>query len=126
MWQSWQPCRFPSGKRQGCQVTGVGILRSWQPSSGLQQWRHLHLGGPRDPCYMSDATDSSAGPRHRPVLADEVLALLAPAAGETWVDGTLGGGGHCRLIAYRVGPTGRVIGLDRDPAMLELDRKSVV
>jgi 16S rRNA (cytosine1402-N4)-methyltransferase len=38
------------------------------------------------------------------------------------VDCTVGGGGHTRLIAERVGPGGRVIGLDQDPAMLELAR----
>ena len=60
--------------------------------------------------------------RHQPVLAAELLRLLAPATGETWVDCTTGGGGHTRLIAERVGPNGRVLALDRDPAMLELAR----
>jgi 16S rRNA (cytosine1402-N4)-methyltransferase len=62
------------------------------------------------------------GPRHVPVLPAEVLALLAPAAGETWVDATVGAGGHARLLAERLGPTGRLIGLDRDEAMLTLAR----
>ena len=52
--------------------------------------------------------------QHVPVLAEETLAWLRPAAGQIFVDGTLGGGGHARLIAEIVGPTGRVIGLDRD------------
>ncbi len=51
---------------------------------------------------------------HVPVLANEVLAALDPQAGQTVVDGTLGGGGHARLLARCVGPTGSVIGLDRD------------
>jgi 16S rRNA (cytosine1402-N4)-methyltransferase len=55
-----------------------------------------------------------------PVLAREVTDLLDPKPGEVWVDATVGAGGHTRLIAERVGPTGRVIGLDQDPAMLEL------
>src|SRR5262249_11692521 len=62
----------------------------------------------------------SAEPRHIPVLAAEVLELLAPAAGQTLVDATVGGGGHARLLAERVAPTGRLIGLDQDPAMLAL------
>jgi 16S rRNA (cytosine1402-N4)-methyltransferase len=57
--------------------------------------------------------------RHLPVLPRETLDLLDPKPGETWVDATTGAGGHTRLIAVRVGPTGRVIGLDQDPTMLE-------
>jgi 16S rRNA (cytosine1402-N4)-methyltransferase len=61
-----------------------------------------------------------AGPtQHVPVLALEVLEWLRPAAGQTFVDGTLGGGGHARLLAEAVGPSGLVIGLDRDPAAIE-------
>jgi 16S rRNA (cytosine1402-N4)-methyltransferase len=59
-------------------------------------------------------------PRHLPVLPAEALALLAPAAGELWVDATAGLGGHTRLLAERVGPTGKVIALDQDAAMLAL------
>jgi 16S rRNA (cytosine1402-N4)-methyltransferase len=55
---------------------------------------------------------------HVPVLAAEVLDWLNPQPGQTVVDGTLGGGGHTRLLAERVGSTGRVIALDRDPAAL--------
>jgi 16S rRNA (cytosine1402-N4)-methyltransferase len=58
--------------------------------------------------------------QHRPVLAEEMMAWLRPSAGQTLVDGTLGGGGHCRLLAQAVGPTGLVIGLDRDPAAVAL------
>jgi 16S rRNA (cytosine1402-N4)-methyltransferase len=60
--------------------------------------------------------------RHVPVLADELLRLLDPKPGETWVDCTAGGGGHARLIAERVAPGGRVVGLDQDPAMLKRAR----
>jgi len=52
---------------------------------------------------------------HIPVLTAEVLAALDPRPGEVFVDGTLGGGGHTRLLAERVGPTGCVIALDQDP-----------
>ncbi len=61
-------------------------------------------------------------PVHASVLPVEVLALLDPKPGETWIDCTTGGGGHTRLIAERVGPAGRVIGLDQDPTMLALAR----
>jgi 16S rRNA (cytosine1402-N4)-methyltransferase len=56
-------------------------------------------------------------------LPAEVLDVLAPAPGATFVDATVGAGGHARLLAERLGPRGRLIGLDRDEAMLELARK---
>lgn len=57
-------------------------------------------------------------PQHVPVLLDEVLEALQPQPGQVIVDGTLGGGGHTRALAERVGPKGLVIALDRDPAAL--------
>jgi 16S rRNA (cytosine1402-N4)-methyltransferase len=59
---------------------------------------------------------TSALSQHVPVLAEEVITWLRPSTGQTLVDGTLGGGGHTRLLAEAVGPGGRVIALDRDPA----------
>jgi 16S rRNA (cytosine1402-N4)-methyltransferase len=53
------------------------------------------------------------------VLPRETIELLDPRPGETWVDATVGGGGHTQLVAERVGSAGRVIGLDQDPGMLE-------
>ena len=59
---------------------------------------------------------------HIPVLADEILDWLAPnalpqvhEAAPVFVDGTLGGGGHTRLLAAVAGAEGRVLGVDRDP-----------
>jgi 16S rRNA (cytosine1402-N4)-methyltransferase len=60
--------------------------------------------------------------RHIPVLPAEVLHWIDPQPGQIVVDCTLGGGGHARLIAERISPGGRVIGLDQDPAMLDLAR----
>jgi 16S rRNA (cytosine1402-N4)-methyltransferase len=56
---------------------------------------------------------------HVPVLAGELIDLTAPAAGETAVDCTFGAGGHARLMADRIGPTGTLICIDRDPAAEE-------
>lgn len=56
--------------------------------------------------------------RHVPVLLEEVRAILRPASGETYVDGTLGGAGHARAIAPALGADGLVIGIDHDPAAL--------
>jgi len=68
----------------------------------------------------------SPGPHHISVMRREVLELLAPAAEQIVVDATIGGGGHARLIAETLGPTGRLIGLDQDPAMLELARSVLI
>ena len=57
---------------------------------------------------------------HVSVLPAETLALLAPRPGEVFVDCTAGLGGHTHAIAQAVGPTGRVIALDQDAAMLAL------
>src|SRR5262245_34752046 len=53
---------------------------------------------------------------HTPVLAAEAIAALALREDGTYVDGTFGRGGHSRLILERLGPRGRLIALDRDPA----------
>ncbi|HEY5427624.1 MAG TPA: 16S rRNA (cytosine(1402)-N(4))-methyltransferase RsmH [Solirubrobacteraceae bacterium] len=52
---------------------------------------------------------------HTPVLAGELIDLVDPRPGEIAVDCTVGGGGHARLIADRIGPAGILIGVDRDP-----------
>lgn len=60
--------------------------------------------------------------RHVPVLAAEVLAGLEPLPGCLVLDMTLGGGGHAGMLAARLGPAGRVIGLDCDSEQLERAR----
>ncbi len=54
-------------------------------------------------------------PYHQPVLPEETLALLAPAPGRLYVDGTLGGGGHSEALLEA---GAEVIGLDQDPEAL--------
>ncbi|WP_231639175.1 16S rRNA (cytosine(1402)-N(4))-methyltransferase RsmH [Sphingomonas profundi] len=58
-------------------------------------------------------THDAHDPRHAPVLLDEVIAGLAPAGGETHVDGTFGAGGYTRAIL--AAGVARVIAFDRDP-----------
>ena len=52
---------------------------------------------------------------HVPVLAGELIEALDPKPGQIAVDCTLGGAGHARLVAERLGPTGTLIAIDRDP-----------
>ncbi len=53
---------------------------------------------------------------HVPVLAVEVVQMLAPAPGSLQIDATLGGGGHTERILEATDPDGRLLGLDADGA----------
>ena len=55
------------------------------------------------------------GERHISVLAQEALALLAIRSAGTYVDGTVGGGGHAARLLAQLGSTGRLLGFDADP-----------
>jgi len=59
---------------------------------------------------------------HIPVLTEEVLACLRPVPGEVVIDCTVGYGGHALEFIGRIGPRGRLIGLDVDSAELERTR----
>jgi 16S rRNA (cytosine1402-N4)-methyltransferase len=71
--------------------------------------------------------EAAMGSLHRPVLVNEIVAWLTPQEGTSSiiVDGTAGGGGHTMALAGRLGAGGRLVGLDRDPAMLDLAEKAV-
>lgn len=51
---------------------------------------------------------------HVPVLLNEVIRLLDPKPGEFIIDGTLGAGGYSEAILERIGPTGKLLGVDWD------------
>ena len=57
-------------------------------------------------------------PAHLPVLLDQVLDLLSPAPGETYVDATAGLGGHAEAVAKRIAPGGRIVLNDLDESNL--------
>jgi 16S rRNA (cytosine1402-N4)-methyltransferase len=49
------------------------------------------------------------------VLAAELLELLDPQPGQTAIDCTFGDGGHALMLAERLGPSGTLVAIDRDP-----------
>ncbi len=61
--------------------------------------------------------------QHKPVLVEETMDWLAIKPGGLYVDATLGLGGHSVEIARRLGPGGRLVGLDRDAQALEIARE---
>ena len=61
---------------------------------------------------------------HLPVLAEEVMSMLAPAPGSLQIDATVGGGGHTERILEATDPDGRLLGLDADGAAIaRVDRR---
>jgi len=63
---------------------------------------------------------------HVPVLLKEAIDFLAIKRGGTYIDATVGLGGHSFEIAKRLGAPGHLIGLDKDPAALEMARERLV
>ncbi len=64
-------------------------------------------------------------PCHIPVLLESTLRALDPRPGQAFVDCTVGLGGHSAAILKRIGPTGRLIGVDFDPANLNRARATL-
>lgn len=60
--------------------------------------------------------EAAAGFNHQTVMPRQAIEALDIKPGGVYVDGTMGGGGHSRLILARLGPEGRLICLDQDPA----------
>jgi 16S rRNA (cytosine1402-N4)-methyltransferase len=66
------------------------------------------------PPFRGRGQRSTPTGEHRAVLLDEILAILDPQPGQTVVDCTLGWAGHAVELLRRVGPQGRVVGIDFD------------
>ena len=64
---------------------------------------------------MGAEMNESAEFRHTTVLLDEAVDGVLARPDGVYVDGTFGRGGHSRALLARLGPAGRLIGIDRDP-----------
>ena len=60
---------------------------------------------------------------HVPVLLGDVIRYLRVEEGGTYVDCTVGGGGHSEEILKLAGTGGKLIAIDRDESAIELARR---
>jgi 16S rRNA (cytosine1402-N4)-methyltransferase len=74
------------------------------------------------PRAISRRTLSEPMLQHTPVLLEEALAALDVRKDGTYIDATLGRGGHSAAILQQLGPDGRLIAIDRDPAAISAGR----
>ena len=63
--------------------------------------------------------------RHVPILTKEILRYLNCRPNGIYIDATLGGGGHTRMLLEASTPHGVVIGIDRDAHALNIARESL-
>ena len=88
------------------------------------KFRWVELSMPRTNDHRSE---SAAGGEpeviHRPVMLAETLQFMAVVPGGTYLDGTLGEGGHSEGILEASGPNGVVLGIDRDPRSLAIAQR---
>lgn len=63
--------------------------------------------------------------QHVPVLLKETIELLNLRPGDKVIDGTVGLGGHAKVILKRIQPGGRLLALDRDPRQIEAARTNL-
>jgi len=74
---------------------------------------------------MTEMTESKNGRYHTPVMLDEVIWLMNPKPGGTYVDCTLGSGGHTLGLVERMGTGGTIVGIDRaDEMQLQQQREN--
>ncbi|MBI5245747.1 MAG: 16S rRNA (cytosine(1402)-N(4))-methyltransferase RsmH [Elusimicrobia bacterium] len=76
--------------------------------------KYKELAG--DPAAMAKAAARGSTPAgaHLSIMVPEILQALSPLSGACILDCTLGYGGHAAALAQAAGPSGMVIGLDRD------------
>ncbi|HJY35642.1 MAG TPA: 16S rRNA (cytosine(1402)-N(4))-methyltransferase, partial [Vicinamibacterales bacterium] len=106
---TWKSGTTSGSTRSSCAIRSRTTTRGRLPSSGSRD--------------EGRRTRDDIAPLHEPVLLDEVLSFLQPGRGGTYVDCTLGLGGHTRALLERGAE--RVIGLDRDTHALRLAEASL-
>lgn len=97
---------------RGVATQDGGLILSADPEAdefrlGGVGYRNLYAGG-----FMSDRMDFY----HEPIMGERILEALEPLEGKQVFDGTLGGGGHSRMVLEN---GGFVIGCDQDEAAIE-------
>lgn len=63
--------------------------------------------------------------KHTPVLQQEVINLLAPKPNQNFIDATLGLGGHAKEILKKIGPKGKLLGIEWDELALEKAKENL-
>jgi 16S rRNA (cytosine1402-N4)-methyltransferase len=92
------------------------------PKSYTQKYKEHNLAAyPEIEAHLRAKGNTPAG-THVPVLVEEVMACLKPGPGDIVMDCTVGYGGHALEFIQRIGPGGRLIGLDVDATELERTR----
>jgi 16S rRNA (cytosine1402-N4)-methyltransferase len=94
---------------------GEGRIERGVPELGRRRRGAGDGRRPAAPRSPESAAGSGGIGSHTPVLAAELLEVLDPQPGQTAIDCTFGDGGHARLVAERLGSSGTLVAIDRDP-----------
>lgn len=107
------PSGSPAPRRRRTRYSGTHPKRFDQ--------RYKELDPPAYPGIQGHVRAQGRTPAgtHVPVLVEEVLAALRPQSGNVVADCTIGYGGHALEFIRRIGPTGRLVGLDVDAVQIE-------
>ena len=97
--------------------------RGTHPRSYAEKYKEHNLEAyPEMEAHLRAKGNTPAG-THVPILVTEVLECLDPKPGDIVIDGAVGYGGHACEFLKRIGPEGRLIGLDVDSTELERTRQ---